>query len=73
MLARLAEVTGGTIEVDRSGTLIRVRPPSLAPRIQELLGRGDSRPELLGREAAASVLASTRTWFSRSTVRELSP
>lgn len=73
MLVRLEEIKEeGTVEVDRSGTLVRIRPPQLAARVQQVLSQSGMKAELLDRRAAEAAVASATAWFSRSNIRELS-
>lgn len=73
MLARLEEMKDkATVEVDRSGTLIRITPAPRAEDVRALLEKGGTKTELLDRAAAAQAATTATAWFSRANVRDLS-
>lgn len=73
MLARLEEMKDKAIvEVDRSGTLIRITPAARAEEVRAVLEKGGTKTELLDRTAAAQAVTTATAWFSRANVRDLS-
>ena len=72
MLARLQRQKARvTVEFDRSGTLLRVRPARAARRIQAELRASGGKARLLAPAEAATVAARVASWYSQSNVREL--
>ncbi len=73
MLARLEVLKDhAAVEVDRSGTFVRVQPIAMAARVQQILADAGTPTVLLDQEAADAALASVKAWFSRRNIRELS-
>lgn len=73
MLARLDEMKPPPrVEVDHSGTWMRVTPGSDAGRVlSDLRGSGLKAEELTQAEAASAIAAAT-SWYDRATIVELS-
>lgn len=60
------------VEVDRSGTLVRITPANAAEEVRAILAKTGMKAELLSFEKAAQAVAGATAWFSRATIRELS-
>jgi hypothetical protein len=72
-LARLEELRAGvTVEVDRSGTLVRVSPADRSGEVLTALAKSGIRSEVLGNDAAARATAGVTNWFSRANIWALS-
>lgn len=72
VLARLESVKGrGTVEVDRSGSYVRVRPATLLTEVVEVLGKSGAAAQPLSAAETAEVLAWETRWYTRENVREL--
>ena len=73
VLARLeATKIDAKVEVDRSGTLVRVSPAERVEDVRATLAGSGIRSETLDRTAAAQSVAETTDWYSRANIRALS-